>query len=130
MCARTYTPIRNALAEAVCCCFHYDIGCQGIEMYSCTKFYLPPLSVTCTYICRDSSLWFSKKYSVYIILTMTMFIMSQNFISLSRFNAAISEIHDFNQNKRKEKNNFENGYFNLATFPRHITDTFFMRVTF
>ena len=35
--------------------FHYDVGCQGIEMYPCVKFCLPqcfPLSVTCTYICH------------------------------------------------------------------------------
>ena len=39
--------------------------------------------------------------------------------------AAVSEIHDLNQNKKKEeKNNFENG------FPRHITEPFLMRVTF
>ena len=52
-------------------------------------------------------LWFSKKYSVYIILTMTMFVMSQSFISLPSFmfvSAAVSEIHDLNQNKEKKNN--------------------------
>ena len=36
--------------------------------------------------------------------------------------AAVSEIHDLNQNK-KEK--FGNGNFQFTTFPRHITDPFF-----
>ena len=58
MCALTYIPIHNVLAEAVCCCFpclpnfHYDVG---VEMYPCIKFCLPQcstLSVTCTYICH------------------------------------------------------------------------------
>ena len=45
-----------------------------------------------------------KKYSVYIILTMTMFVTSQSFISLPSFmfvSAAVSEIHDLNQNKKE-----------------------------
>ena len=59
---------------------------------------------------------------------MTMFVTSQSFISLPSFmivSAAVSEIHDLNQNK-EEKNN---GYFQLTTFPRHITDPFFTTVT-
>ena len=41
---------------------------------------------------------------------------------LSMFvSAAVSEIHDLNQNKKK----FENGNFQFTTFPRHITDPFF-----
>ena len=70
-------------------------------------------------------LWFSKKYSVYIILTMTMFVTSQSFISLPSFmfvSAAVSEIHDLNQNKEE---NFGNGNFQFTTFPRQITDPFF-----
>ena len=58
---------------------------------------------------------------------MTMFVMSQSFISLPSFmfvSAAVSEIHDLNQNK-KEKKNLQNGYFQFTTFPRHITDPFF-----
>ena len=54
---------------------------------------------------------------------MTVFITSQSFISLRSFmfvSAAVSEIHDLNQNKK----NFENGYFQFTTFPRHITDPF------
>ena len=46
-----------------------------------------------------------EKYSVYIILTMAMFIKSQSFISLPSFmfvSAAVSEIHDLNQNKKFE----------------------------
>ena len=55
---------------------------------------------------HDCFLWFSKKYSVYIILTMMMFITSQSFISLPSFmlvSAAVSEIHDLNQNKKKKE---------------------------
>ena len=71
-------------------------------------------------------LWFSKKYSVYIIVTMMMFVTSQSFIPLPSFSAAVSEIHNLNQNKKK----FENSNFQFTTFPRHITDPFLMRVTF
>ena len=74
---------------------------------------------------QDCFLWFSKKYSVYVFLTMTMFVTSQSFISLPRFmfvSAAVSEIHDLNQNKKKKTAIF--------TFLRHITDPLFMRVTF
>ena len=56
---------------------------------------------------------------------MTMFVMSQSFISLPSFmfvSAAVSEIHDLNQNKKK--NNFENAYFQFNTFPGHITNPF------
>ena len=59
-------------------------------------------------------------------LTMTMFVTSQSFISLPSFmfvSAAVSEIHDLNQNKKEKK--FENGNFQFTTFPRHITDPFF-----
>ena len=59
---------------------------------------------------RDCFLWFSKIYSVYIILTMMMFITSQSFISLPSFkfvSAVVSEIHDLNQNK--EKKNLQSG---------------------
>ena len=69
---------------------------------------------------------FSKKYSVYIILTMTMFVTSQSFISLPSFmfvSAAVSEIHDLNQNKKEKK--FENGNFQFTTFSSHIIDPFF-----
>ena len=58
---------------------------------------------------------------------MTMFVASQSFISLPSFmfvSAAVSEMHDLNQNK-KEKKNLQNGYFQFTTFPRHITDPFF-----
>ena len=60
---------------------------------------------------------------------MTMFITSQSFISLPSFmfvSAAVSEIHDLNQNKKK----FENGNFQFTTFPRHITDPFFNELPF
>ena len=75
---------------------------------------------------RDCFLWFSKIYSVYIILTMMMFVTSQSFISLPSFtfvSAVVSEIHDLNQNK--EKKNLQNGYFQFTTFPRNIIDPFF-----
>ena len=51
---------------------------------------------------------------------MMMFVTSQSFISLPSFmfvSAAVSEIHDLNQNKKEKK--FEN------TFPMHTTDPFF-----
>ena len=48
---------------------------------------------------------------------MTMFVTSQSFISLPSFmfvSAAVSEIHDLNQNKLKKEKKFENG---LPPFP-------------
>ena len=141
MCARTCIPIHNALTEAVCCCFPrntvfttfslYDVGHQDIEVYPCIKFCLSqclPLSHTYAIknvLAKTVFLWFSKKYRVYN-LTMTMFVTSQSFISLPSFmfvSAAVSEIHDLNQNKKE--NNLQNGYFQFTTFPRHITDPFF-----
>ena len=92
--------------------FHSDVGHQGLEIDPCIKFRFPQslsLSVTCTYICqpkcigRDCFLLFSKKYIVYIILTMTMFVGSQSFISLCFVGAAVSEIRESNRNKKKEK---------------------------
>ena len=67
-------------------------------------------------------------YGIYIILTMTMFVTSQSFISLPSFmfvSAAVNEIHDLNQNKKeKKKTNLQNG--NLPPFPGiYITDPFF-----
>ena len=67
-------------------------------------------------------------YSIYIILTMTMFVTSQSFISLPSFmfvSAAVSEIHDLNQNKKEKKTtNLQNG--NLPPFLGiYITDPFF-----
>ena len=62
----------------------------------------------------------------YIILTMTVFVGSQSFISLPSFmfvGAAVSEIRE--SNKEKEKKNLQNGYFQFNTFPRHIIDPFF-----
>ena len=55
------------------------------------------------------------------------FVTSQSFISLPSFmfvSAAVSEIHDLNQNK-EEKKNLQNRYFQFTTFPRHITEPFF-----
>ena len=43
-------------------------------------------------------------------------------ISLPSFSAAVSEIHDLNQNKKEKK--FESGNFQFTTFSRHITDPF------
>ena len=47
---------------------------------------------------------------VYILLNMPMFVGSQSFISLPSFmfvNAAVSEIHELNQNKKENNNNSE-----------------------
>ena len=58
---------------------------------------------------------------------MTMFVMSQSFISLPSFmfvSATVSEIHDLNQNK-KERIIYTMVIFNFTTFPRRITDPFF-----
>ena len=59
---------------------------------------------------------------------MPMFVRSWSFISLPSFmfvGAAVSEIRESNQNKEKEKKNLQNGYFQLNTFPKHISDPFF-----
>ena len=60
-----------------------------------------------------------------IILTATMFVGSQGFISLPSFmlvSAAVSEIRESNQNKKKK-----NCYFK---FTMHIISHFLTRVTF
>ena len=70
-------------------------------------------------------LWFSKKYSVYIILTVTMFVTSQSFISLPSFmfvSAAVSEIHNLNRTRRTRS---LKTVIQFTTFPRNITDPFF-----
>ena len=79
-------------------------------------------------------LWFSKKYSVYIILTMTMFVMSQSFISLPSFmfvSAVVSEIHDLNQNK-KEKDDIIISVHSLSSqcTNRHLGHLIYNRVMY
>ena len=52
-------------------------------------------------------------------LNMPTFVGSQSIISLPSFmfvSAAVSEIRELNQNKKKEKNS-EIGYFQFITFP-------------
>ena len=64
------------------------------------------------------TLFFFLKYT---ILTMTMFIGSQSFISLPSFvfvGAAVSDIRESNWNKETEKN-LQNGYFQFNTLPGH-----------
>ena len=58
---------------------------------------------------------------------MPMFVGSQSFISPPSFmfvSAAVSEIRELNQNKKKEKNS-EIGHFQFITFPGHIIYPFF-----
>ena len=60
---------------------------------------------------------------------MPMFVGSQSFISPPSFmfvSAAVSEIHELNQNEKEEKNS-EIGYFQFNTFPGHIICPFFSR---
>ena len=60
------------------------------------------------------------------MLTMTMFVGLQSFISLPSFmfvGAVVSEIRKSNRNK-KEKN-LQSGYFQFNTFPGHIIGPFF-----
>ena len=88
--------------------FHYDVGCQGLEIYLCIKFHLRG-SVTCTYmyaiINALADIVFRKDIFVYIILTMTMFVRSQSFIALPSFMFVGAAVSECNQNKRKEKKN-------------------------
>ena len=60
---------------------------------------------------------------------MTLFVGPQSYISPPSFmfvSAAVSEIHELNQNKKKkEKKNYEIGYFQFNTFPGHIIYPFF-----
>ena len=64
---------------------------------------------------------------------MTLFNGPQSFISLPSVmfvGAVVSEIHELNQNKKKEKNS-EIDYFQFKTFPGHIVYPFFnQRYTF
>ena len=98
--------------------FHYDVGCQGLEIYPCIKFRL--FFVSYMHIHMPFKMYWLRLFSEkYIILTMTMFVGSKSFISLPSFmfvGATVSEICESNQNKKEEKN-FENGYFQFSTFP-------------
>ena len=61
---------------------------------------------------------FSRKYIVY----MTIFVGSQDFISLPSFmlvRAVVSEIRESN------RNNLQNGYFQVQTFPTILTGVTF-----
>ena len=55
---------------------------------------------------------------------MMLFVGSRSFISPPSFvfvSAAVSEIHELNQNKKKkEEKNSEIGYFQFNTIPGHI----------
>ena len=56
-------------------------------------------------------------------LNMPMFVGLQSFISQPSFmcvSAAVSELCESNQNKKKKKTNSEIGYFQFNTFPGHI----------
>ena len=69
------------------------------------------------------SMLFSKKL---ILLNMTLFVRSQSFIFPPSFmfvSAAVSEIRELNQKKKKK--NSEIGYFQFNTFPGHIIYPFF-----
>ena len=60
---------------------------------------------------------------------MTLFIGSQSFISLPTFmfvSAVVSELHESNQNKEKEKNS-EIGYIQFSTFPGYVYPFFNQR---
>ena len=111
--------------------FHYDAGRQGIDHVSSFVFHCFSLSVTCISCPLYNvllELLFSKKEIVYILLNMPMFIGSQSFISQPSFmcvSAAVSELCESNQNKKKEKNSSEIGYFQFNTFPGHIIYPFF-----
>ena len=78
------------------------------------------------YIHMPIKMYWPRLFSVkYIILTMTVFVGSQSFISLPSFmfvGAAVSEIRESNKEKKK---NLQNGYFQFNTFLRHIIDPFF-----
>ena len=61
------------------------------------------------------------------MLLNTTFVGSQSYISPPSFmfvSAAVSEIRELNQNKKKEENS-EIGYFQFNTFPEHIIELFF-----
>ena len=83
------------------------------------------LTVTCTYMYIHIHIMYWPRLFFVVfhkvqILTMMMFVGLQSFISLPGFifvSAAVSEIHDLNQNKNN----------NLNTFPGqiHVTDPFF-----
>ena len=96
---------------------------EVLEIHPCIKFRLPRLSVSYMHIHMPLEMYWPRVY--FEILTMTMFVGSQGFISLPSFvllSAAVSEIHELNRKKKKEKetNNFENGYFQFNNFPMHV----------
>ena len=74
--------------------------------------------VTCTYMSLYNVLL--EVVVVFQEMNMTLFVGSQSVISLPSFmfvSAAVSEIHELNQNKRKKNS--------VRTFPTHIIYPFF-----
>ena len=111
--------------------FHCEVGRQGIDIYPCIKLsFLPqcfPLSAICiihisikNVLAETVLCGFPRKYSVYIILTVTMFVTSQSFISLPCFmfvSAAVSEIHGLEPEQEGEevwKRKFSNYHLSQA----------------
>ena len=83
--------------------FDYDVGHQGLEINPCIKFRFFVSFMHITFANQNvlARLFFEK----YIILTMTIFVRSQCFISLPSFmfvGTAVSEIRESNRNKEKE----------------------------
>ena len=103
--------------------FHLDAGCQGIEIYTCIKFHLQLHAHTCpiyNVVLEVGCCCFPRND---IVLNLTLFIGSQNFISPPSFTfvgAVVSEICELNQNKKKRILKLQ-----FKTFPGHIIYPFF-----
>ena len=101
----------------------WSSGHRNLPMYQVSSstmfFFVSYMHIHAPFIMYCSRL-FAKKY---ILLNMPMFVGSQSFISLPSFMfviAAVSELRESNQNKKKEKENSEIDYFQFKTFPGHI----------
>ena len=92
--------------------FNNDAGRQGIEIYTCIKFYSAFLCHLHAHTCPLYNVLLKvvcccfprNELHVYMRLNVTLFVGSQSYISPPSFmfvTAAVSEIHKLNQNKKE-----------------------------
>ena len=84
-----------------------------MEIYPCIKFRLPQCFSLSAFVLLEVVCCFPRN-------KLFTFIGSQSFISPPSFmfvSAAVSEMCELNQNKKKEKKNSEIDYFQFNTFP-------------
>ena len=107
-------------------CWHKNLSTYRVSS-STVVFFVSYMHVHAPFTMYCSTL-FVVVFQERNCLNMTLFIGSQSFISISSFmfvSAAVSELHESNQKKKKEKEkNSEIGYFQFDIFPGYIIHPF------